>query len=121
MGSTGHRWFVDPVLVVTHWSDRCTFQHFSRADRTIEIFEPELVAGTILGGQNALRGEMCGPRPASRDTSTGLDTRSAGVTAALPSARPSGHVNSGVGLFLWTWLPGEAVCLNLSGAQDSVF
>lgn len=121
MGSTGRCWFVDLVLVVTHWSHRYTFQHFSRADRTIESFEPKLVAGTILGGQNELRGETCGPRPASRGTSTALDTRSAGVTAALPSARPSGHVNSGVGLFLWTWLPEEAVCLNLSGAQHSVF
>lgn len=101
MGSAGRCWFVDLVLVVTHWSHRCTFQHSSRADRTIESFDPKLVAGTILGGQNGLHGEMCGPRPAPRGTSAALDMRSAGVTAALPSARPSGHVNSGVGLFLW--------------------
>ena len=154
------------VLVVTYWSHRCAFQHFTRTIGTVEVFEPKdpleggmathssILAWRIpwtgepgglqswackesdmtdraehactwlvpfLPDQNVLPGEVRGPRPAIRGVSTALDTWSVEVSASLPSAESSEHMESGIGLAssFRTWLPDEAQ--NLSGTRDSVF
>ena len=48
--------------------------------------------------QNVLPGEVCGPRLATRGVSTALDTWSVVVSASLPSAESSGHMESGISL-----------------------
>ena len=75
----------------------------------------------FLPDQNVLPGEVRGPRPAIRGVSTALDTWSVEVSASLPSAESSEHMESGIGLAssFRTWLPDEAQ--NLSGTRASVF
>ena len=48
--------------------------------------------------QNVLPGEVCGPRLATRGVSAAPDAWSVGVSASLPSAESSGHVESGIAL-----------------------